>query len=391
MRSVLPALALAALSFTCGAPANEEANPPSLVEQQAQLRLTDSDLRISPTVDTAQATNREAIACLRRFFTKKLDMEAGNDFWYPPDLEQYGAPYSELYYAEFDSVGAVRFFPTLQSITPLDDGAIMRVMWSEAGNESAPRYSFNFLARPTENGARLSFPITHLTRTWERRTLDQLTYVISPRHTFNAVQAQEQNDVVQQLTAFFDISAFPITYYAFADPVDLFTAKGFGHHPLMHTIPSGGMVDEGDNVYAGNNKDIYTHEVVHLFIARKFPNCPGLLNEGLATLIGGSTEYPYAWHRANMERYLRSDTTLDLRDRCNTYDRDDIAEHTSVPYMIGALICERILRTDGKAGLFNVMAAGADPWPALVAHGITPENLTEELRKELQRAPGRVL
>ena len=371
MRLLLPALALAALPFTCGAPANEAVSTP-VVEQQAHVSLTESDLRIAPAVDTVDATNREAIACLRRFFKKKLDPEAGNDFWYAPDLEQYGAPYSELYYAEFDSVGDVRFLPTLLSITPVNDAMMLRVRWATPGTESTPRYTFNFLARATEDGARLSFPITHFTSTWERRTLDQLTYVISPKHTFNAVQAQEQHDVVQQLTAFFDIPAFPITYYAFADPVDLFTAKGFEDHPLMHTIPSGGMVDEGDNVYAGNNKDIYTHEVVHLFIARKFTTCPDLLNEGLATLIGGSTEYPYAWHRANMERYLRSDPALNLRDRCNTYDRDDIDEYTSVPYMIGALLCERVLRTSGKAGLFNVLAAGAASWPAFFAPRITP-------------------
>lgn len=388
MRLLLPVLAIATLPLTCGLTTQQQAAQPAL-EQRASLRLTDEDLRISPIVDTVLASNREAVACLRRFLTKKLDPEAGNDFWYGPDLQQYGAPYSELYYAEFDSVGYVRFLPTVLSIAPVDDGLLMRVMWVADGSEDKPRYLFDFLARDTEDGMRLSFPIAHLTRTWERRRVGDITYVISPRHTFNVAEAQEQNNVIGLLSAFFDIPAFPITYYSFADPVDLFAAKGFEQHPLMYAIPSGGMVDSGDNVYAGNDKDIYTHEVIHLFTHRKFTTCPSLLDEGLATLIGGSTEHDYTWHRANMERYLRSDPTLDLRDRCNTYVRDDIDEDTSVPYMIGALLCERILRKDGKAGLFKAMASGADLWPALMDQGITPENLTAELRKEILLPPVR--
>ncbi len=386
MRFLLHVFAIATLPINNGVRTQQKAAELG-VEQRETVQLTDADLRIDPSVDTVQIANQEAIACLRRFLTKKLDPEAGNDFWYGPDLDQFGTPYSELYYAEYDSIGDIRFFPTLLSIAPVDEGLWMRVMWAADGSEGKPRYLFDFLARETEDGVRLSFPISFNTSTWERRKVGDITYVISPQHTFSMAQAQEQNNVIGQLSAFFDIPAFPITYYAFADPVDLFMAKGFEQHPLMHTIATGGMVDTGDNVFAGNDKDIYTHEVVHLFTHRKFPTCPSLLDEGLATLIGGSTELDYAWHRANMERYLRSDPTLDLRDRCNTYAQDDIDEDTDVPYMIGALLCERILRKDGKAGLFKVMASGDDLWPALVDQGITQENLTEELRQELQLPP----
>lgn len=353
--------------------------------------LTVADIRIAPGVDTTHAATLEAVNCLRRFLTRKMDPEAPNDFWYEPDIEHYGGPYAELRYAEYDSVGDLRYFPTLLEARPaLEDGLLLKVMWSDANGTpdlSKARYAFEFLVRSTAEGARLALPLEYNTASWERRTAGKVTYIISPRHVFNPAEAEEQRMMIDRLSTFFDVPPFPITFYSYTGPADLYATRGFLQHPLMHTLQSGGMVDGTNNVHSGNNKDIYTHEVVHLFSHRKIKDPPNLLEEGLATLIGGSVEHDYAWHRANLKRYLDADSTLDLRDRCTTTVRDDIYEDTSVPYVIGAVLCERILRRDGEAGLFQVMAEGADPWPALARYGITPETLTRELRKELEPEP----
>ncbi len=197
--------------------------------------------------------------------------------------------------------------------------------------------------------------------------------------------------MIERLSAFFGVPSFPITFYSYAGPADLYATKGFHRHPLMGTLTSGGMVDGRNNVHSGNDKDIYIHEVVHLFSQSRTKEPPPLLEEGLATLIGGSVGHDYDWHRANLQRYLAADPSLDLRDRCTTTVRDYINEDTSVPYVIGAVLCERILRRDGKEGLLQVMSEGVDPWPALRRYGITPETLTGELRKELMLEPYNVL
>ncbi|MBK9176442.1 MAG: hypothetical protein IPM46_08890 [Flavobacteriales bacterium] len=264
---------------------------------------------------------------------------------------------------------------------------MLTVRWAARDSTSTAtdvRYVFDFLARMTPDGVRLSFPIAHNTRDWERQRVGPLHYVISPSRKFSSTQAAEQIAVIEKLSTFFGVAPFSIPYYSFSSPTDLFRAKGFQHHVLMHVHPSGGMVDEGGNVYSGNNKDIYTHEIVHLFTHRKFSGHPDLLDEGLATLLGGSVEREYAWHRARMARFLVANPTLDLSVHCNTYDRFLIDGETSLPSMIGALLCERILRIGGKQALFRVFAAGSDPWPSLVEFGITKERLSAELAKEIQ-------
>ena len=376
--------------------------PAPLVEAGPSNVLTVADIRIAAEVDTTNAANLDAVNCLRRYLTRKMDPEAPNDYWYAPDdlsrpsgMEHYGGPYAELRYAEYDSVGDLRYRPTVLEARAAGEGELqLKVMWSEqtgTPDTSGAKYMFEFLVRSTAEGARLSLPLEHNTASWERRTVGTVTYILSPRHVFDPAEAEEQRSMIERLSAFFEVPTFPITYYSYAGPADLYAARGFLVHPLMHTLASGGMVDGTNNVHSGNNKDIYTHEVVHLFSQSRTKEPPPLLEEGLATLIGGSVEHDYAWYRTNLQRYLATDPSLDLRDRCTTTMRDYINADTSVPYVIGAVLCERILRRDGKAGLFQVMSEGVDPWPALARYGITPETLTRELRKELMLEPYRVL
>ncbi|MBP7407613.1 MAG: hypothetical protein KA941_02530 [Flavobacteriales bacterium] len=401
MRWAAPLLLLP-LGCVSQPPATE---PAPFVEAGASNLLTVADIGIAATVDTTHAPTLDAVNCLRRFLTRKMNDAAPSDYWYAPDMEHYGGPYAELLYAEYDSVGDLHYHPTVlearaaapsRSLRRSKAGEgqlLLRVMWSDAPGTldlSTAKLAFEFLVRSTAEGARLSLPIEHNTAHWERRTVGQVTYIISPRHAFNPAEAEEQRIMIERLSVFFGVPSFPITYYSYASPADLYATKGFLRHPLMGTLNSGGMVDGTNNVHSGSDKDIYTHEVVHLFSQSRTKEPPNLLEEGLATLIGGSVGHDYVWHRANLKRYLAADPSLDLRDRCNTVMRDYINVDTSVPYVIGAVLCERILRRDGKEGLLQVMSEGVDPWPALARYGITPETLTRELRKELMLEPWRL-
>jgi hypothetical protein len=348
---------------------------------------------IWPSVDTVDAFNAEAIACLRRFCAKKLDREAENDYWDPASLSRFGAFDQELLYAEFDSVGDPRYRPTLLHIRPTEvaEERILTVRWARTdstGVATDVRYVFDFLARRTADGVRLASPIDQRSRGWKTRQVGTVHYIISPHHVFSPEQAEEQRADVERLSSFFNVAPFPITYYSCTDPTDLFRLKGYQQHPLMHVFPTGGRADEGGNVFSGNDKDIYTHEVVHLYCRKAFGKVtPGLLEEGLATFLAGSSEHDYAWHRANLARLLAANDTIDLNDFTNPCVQFYINEHTNVPYAVGALLCERILMSAGKDELFALLAGQEDPWPALERHGITRKNLTEELRKQILAPP----
>lgn len=345
-------------------------------------------LRVAASVDTLDGSNRSAIRCLRSYFSEKMFQEGVGDFWDETDSFRYAHIFNELRYAEYDSVGEIGYPPELSSITVLgtEGDRLLHVVWALPGDPiGQARYAFDFHARRTSTGHRLAFPVDLNTARWERQVRGAITYVVSPKNAFSEEEARTQQRDIEQLARFFGMASFPITYYAFADPEDMYRSCGFTAHPLMHKITSGGTVDGAGNAYCGNGKEIYTHEIVHVLARRHHAVKCALLEEGLATLLGSMEDRDYAWHRANMRRYLAGDARIDLRDRCNTVMHDSTPEGTSVPYMIGALLCERIIRVEGKDALLKAMVSSEDHWAALRPFRITPENLTAALKEELEK------
>ncbi len=343
-------------------------------------------------MDTTDVFNAEAITCLRRFCRNKVHPEIDNDYWHIPDLGRFGGIHPELLYADFDSVGEPRYPPTLLAIggTGVADQRLLTVRWAmhdSSGVAKQVRYVFDFLARRTADGVRLSFPLDQRTREWERRTVGQVNYVISPEHGFSEAQARQQVADIDRLSRFFDMPPFPITFYSCTDPTELFRIRGYQQHPLMHLYPTGGRAEGKDIVFSGNNKDVYTHEIAHLFTGRKFAEHSWVLDEGLATVLAGSSEHPFAWHRSNLKRFLETGSEVDLVAICSTYDPTYINEHTNVAYAVGGVLCERILRRKGKVALFKAFSSGSDPWSFLAEYDITRESLHSELVKELALDP----
>ncbi len=378
------AWAIILLAVVCASAPGE----PSTTGSTANESEYGTPLRVAASVDTLDPSNQQAIRCLRRYFSQKMLQEGVGDFWDEADSFRYAHIFNELRYAEYDSVGDLGYPPELSRITELgtEGDRLLHVVWALPGDPNGQaRYAFDFHARRTSAGYRLAFPIDVYTAQWERQVRGPITYVVSPNNAFSEVEVRKQQHDIEQLARFFGTAPFPIIYYAFADPEDLYRWCGFTAHPLMGTLTSGGMVDGAGNAYCGNGKEIYTHEIVHVFASRHHEVVCALLEEGLATLLGSMQEHDYAWHRANMRRYLASDARIDLRDRCTTTLRDNTPEGTSVPYMIGALLCERIIRTEGKDELIKAMASSEYHWAALLQFGITPENLTAALKEELEK------
>lgn len=350
--------------------------------------LTGDDLEIWSGVDTTTKRNSEAIAALRRFFDQKNHRNDGGDFWLASDIDTYVRPYDDVRYAEYDSVGRPRYMPCLMRIQPLsDERSLMTVKWSAkdaAGVSSDVKYVYDFMAVRTTDGVRLSQPLEYNTARWERKEYGLLTYVISPLHAFSEADAEQQQQDIEKLATFFEVDEKPLTFYSYADPADYFSALGFKIHPIMYAHATGGRVDLGGHVHSANGRDIYTHEVAHIYSMERFGDRPDLLEEGLATILGGSTELDYAVHRKVLKDHLSRHPDMDLSQHLETYKNYYIQEDTNVPYVIGALLCERVVRAAGREGLFDIFDQGKDPWPSLEAYGVNEQNINEVVRAELE-------
>jgi hypothetical protein len=171
----------------------------------------------------------------------------------------------------------------------------------------------------------------------------------------------------------------------------VFELKGFDYHPMMYIDTSGGFSQDRNIVISGNNSEYYTHEVAHLYMSHIFPSINPFFNEGFATYAGGSGKYNYTWQRSKLKKFVDENPDFKFEEHIDDpYERLYYDHETPVPYVIGALVCERTLRLYGKAKLFDLFRSNKSVYDTLKTVGLNTENINEELREELKLPPKNV-
>lgn len=344
-------------------------------------------LSISPTIDIKNLENNEIISVVENFLESKNNSLSENKYWLESDFKKYINPFADIYRIEKGNRSENDYKPILMELVNVAGNEklikIGFVGYNAETEKSLIRAIYNVIAIKYNDNWVLKRAIDYQTRDWSVIKNGSITYKLPKGKTQNQKEILKQEVEITDICDFFTCSPIAITYYSCYNPKQVFEVKGFDYLPNMYFSQTGGMADFGDIIYSGNNSEYYTHEIVHIYTKNLFPKITNLLDEGIATYIGGSGIYDYGWHREKMAKYL-NDTALDLVEHINPYERLYINDETSIPYMIGALICERTNRIYGKKGLFELLDTGDDLWLKLNDFGLTKENLTKELKKELK-------
>lgn len=355
---------------------------------KGQVESIDSfKLSISPTIDRTNLENNEIISVVENFLKSKNNSLSENKYWLETDFKKYINPFADIYRIEIGNRSKNDYKPTLMELVNVEENEklikIGFVGYNSESQESLIRAIYNVIAIKYNDNWILKRAMDYQTRDWSTVKNGSITYKLPKGKTQNQKEIKKQEVEITDICDFFSCSPIEITYYSCYNPKQVFEVKGFDYLPNMYFSQTGGMADFGNIIYSGNNSEYYTHEIVHIYTKKLFPNILNILDEGLATYIGGSGVYDYNWHRDKMAKYL-NDTTLDLVEHLNPYERLYINNETSIPYMIGALICERTNRIYGKEGLFELLNTVDDLWLKLNDYGLTKENFTKELKKELK-------
>ncbi|MBN9283845.1 MULTISPECIES: hypothetical protein [unclassified Flavobacterium] len=348
-------------------------------------------LTISPVIDREKEINKKIITALIEFLATKNQSSQENKYWLKSDFEKYKTPYTDLVNIENSKFGTDFYKPTLMEIidTKTADCKIVKIAYigyNPQTKDNTIRCIYNIVANHIHNDILFSHYLDYATRDYTPVTIESIHYFISPLKKLNSAEADQQKLDIVKICKFFNCSPIPVHYYSCTSPQELFRIKGFDYNPLMYVSETGGLAESNNTVFSGNNADCYTHEIVHIYVNKLFPNAPAILNEGIATYLGGSGLYNYDWHKNNLKKFLQKGNTIDFQRYIdNPFERFYIDNETPVPYMIGALICERALKRYDREKLLQLLQNknNSDIRVLLREIGITPENMNAVLLQEL--------
>ena len=352
--------------------------------KQSQFALT-----VSPIIDKTDKTNQTIIETLTEFLKTKNSSLTENKNWLQSDFQKFIYPYLDIYNIENSKYGSDFFRPTLMEIIPTEKPSqkVVKIAFIGHNNETKEnqlKSIYNIVANIHQDKVLFSRYLDFTTQKWKTVTKGSLTYRISPNKIINDTEIAEQEKDIDKICNFFQCKPIAITYYSCINPKELFEIKGFDYNPMMYVDKTGGLADYGNIIFSGNNSEIYTHEIVHIYANTLFPNINKFLDEGIATYIAGSGKFDYAWHREKFEKFLTENKDFDFKEHIDPYERLYFEGETSIPYLTAALILEHTKRVYGDKKIIELLKSEKEFWQALNLVGLTQENINEELRKEIK-------
>jgi len=346
-------------------------------------------LTVSPNIDKTDLTNQTIVESLAGFLKTKNTSLTENKYWVKSDFKKFIYPYLDIYNIENSKHGKDFYLPTLVEIIPTEDLNKKIVKIAFIGHNSETKENqlkaiYNLIANIDQDKVLFSRYLDFSTEKWETVSNGSLTYKVSPNKTIKATEIAEQQKDIDKILNFFECKSISISYYSCVNPKELFEIKGFDYNPMMYVDKTGGLADYGNIIFSGNNSEIYTHEIVHIYTNNLFPQINKFLDEGIATYIAGSGKFDYEWHREKFDKFLTKNKDFDFKEHIDPYERLYFEEETSIPYLTAALILERAKRIYGDEKIIELLNSGSEFWQTLNLVGLTQENINEELRKEIK-------
>lgn len=361
----------------------------TLISNAQQANTANSKLSVSPIINQSDIVNKKITETLSAFLASKNFSLTENNYWVKEDFTKYVYPYLDIYNIESSKYGADFYKPTLMEIIPTENAKvkILKIAFighSKDAEENQLKAIYNIIANVQGDEIKFSRYLPYATQNWQTIDAGSITYKISPKKTANESEIKAQQVAIKNICSFFNCQPLPLTYYSCLNPKEIFEIKGFDYHPMMYADKSGGLADFGNIIFSGNNAEIYTHEIIHIYTNNLFPEINKFIDEGLATFLAGSGKFDYEWHRKKLARFLAENPTYDFIMHTDPFERIYFEEETSIPYLTAALILERTMRLSGKIKLLEILNADTDLWTILKSVGLTKENINVELRKEIK-------
>jgi hypothetical protein len=354
----------------------------------AQLPVDSLRLAVGFGVEAEASPEREILDLWRRYLTEPSDSIRAT-LW--SVSERSTSPHYDLV-RPYVYQGFTRF--TVVDLGPaagLPQTFVIRTLVSAVDDSTLdvrPLTLYRIYATLEEGRWVLANALPRTTRSWQRITIGNVTFVCPPAHEFDHQRARASAAFVDSLArAFGRPEPEPITYYFSDDLAETLRALGLEFFPLGGD-PIGGRSNVPQrHAYVGSpsNGEGYRHELAHIVLAPELSDrSHRLVAEGLMTWTGGSAGLDYLDLLPDLAHYLSGHPDLSLQSVLeNPPPRRGSLD---VGYAGLAVLCKMVFDRAGLPGLRALLSAGRDPSAvvstAAQALGTSPTELDAMWRKE---------
>lgn len=306
---------------------------------------------------------KKIISTLKEFMNSKNIIFKNNPNWVREKDHFFSYPFLDIINIEYVNDNA-EYKPSLLSITKTNDENtyIVKLGWFKVNKEEeiSLRFIYNLLAIKDNNGVFLLKNILEFnTKKWSRIEIGDIKFYINPEHKFDENNALKFSLINEELSLFFEIDKIKFTYFLCNTNFMLMKSLGYDFEETMYfSNQNGSITYPNDNlIFSGNKSEINKHELIHLYTYKKFKNKHKIIDEGIATFLGGSKGLSYEEHLYKIKKHIEFNT-INLHDELfnNNYIID---EETSLMYTLGAFLCDLTIKKGNKKLLFELLDSGS--------------------------------
>lgn len=336
----------------------------SQVEKRSALDKNTRNVYVDYGVQAFSEIQKENDSIITRFkecISSKNYSDYFN-FWDENDTSIFKYPFHDLYNVVNDNYPT--YEPTILAIQKLESNKYLLkigVMGSPEGFNSLD-FIYNIYAiRNPQSEFVFKNTIEDNLKTWNKKTVDNITYYYSPERILNNDEIQNQIDLENYLIDFLEVDKIDYKYVVCNSVYEFSRIRGYDYiNDMFFTKQSGGInYSEQALFFSGNDKASYPHEIVHIYSYEKYPNIHPVINEGFATYVGGSKELNYQEHIKILSNYISTNDISISEYLFDDYKRYTIIDaNSSIMYSCGALLCDLAFKKHSKKGLFDLLKSG---------------------------------
>ncbi|MDI9319639.1 MAG: hypothetical protein QM530_04100 [Phycisphaerales bacterium] len=311
---------------------------------------------------------QELLKQLDIFLKEKNDTSKAYNFFTSESKQKWGGELVyDLYQIEY--IDGIRFFePTVLGVIDFvpEKKYLLKIAYTSNDDSihNSIRAIYNLVANYDSIQNNFTFEkYTDLyIKNWYTTKIGNIVYYKQSSENFSKKNAERLNHFNDSIAHFFGVSSKKITYFSCTNPIELMNLQGFDFVYNMFLARNGGYARRGGQnleniIYAANNSEYYPHELVHLYL-NDYDNLSNLASEGIATLLGGSSEKPLTYHLKILSAFLKKNNDYDLKTLLTSNIKID--NDVSTLYAIGGLLAKLVYEQRGRKGLVDFLKIPLD-------------------------------